>query len=69
MKASHNPFFDQCIKETNKKLGLSEIARDRAEAALRELRDGDVDPIGFRNTSDEIQTTIFDWLQKEGHLP
>lgn len=70
MKTSHNPFFDQCIKSTaNKNFNLSELVRNKAEAALRELRDGDVDPIGLRETSDEIQTTIFEWLQKEGHLP
>ena len=44
-------------------------ARDIAEAALREFKDGDVDPVGLRETSDEIKQVVSDWLQKEGHLP
>jgi len=38
-------------------------ARDIAEAALREFKDGDVDPIGLRDTSDGIKTTVAEWLE------
>ena len=38
-------------------------ARDIAEAALREFKDGDVDPIGLRDTSDEVKTTVAEWLK------
>jgi hypothetical protein len=38
-------------------------ARDIAEAALREFKDGDVDPVGLRDTSDSIKTTVAKWLE------
>jgi len=38
-------------------------ARDIAEAALREFKDGDVDPVGLRDTSDQIKTTVAKWLE------
>jgi len=38
-------------------------ARDIAEAALRELNDGDVDPVGLRDTSDGIKAAVAEWLE------
>jgi len=45
--------------------GIPARARDLAESALREFREGDVDPNGFRDTSDEIKEIVAKQLHPE----
>ena len=62
-----NPFFVKCVLTANWKVDypIAMRAQDVAEAAFRELREGDYDETAFRDTTDEIKEQVKDWLMTD----
>ena len=62
-----NPFLDKCFSTVSWRKGYSipERAQDVAEAAFRELREGDYDDLAFRDTTDKIKNSVKDWLMTD----
>lgn len=66
MKVSKNAFFDECIRSTsNKNFHMPTLVRDKAEAALREYRDGDLDTSGLRDAAEDVKAMVAQQLNPE----
>lgn len=49
----------------NRGYSINEVTRDVAEAALQEWKEGYVNVIGLRDTTDKYKEIVFDWLKTD----
>ena len=62
-----NPFLNKCFSTVSwhRDYSISSRAQDVAEAAFRELREGDYDEVAFQDTTDKIKESVKDWLMTD----